>query len=53
MAQIGSFIRGDNGIYTGEIRTLTLNVKATIHPVEREHEKSPDYRVAAGSVDYA
>src|SRR3546814_2053129 len=24
MAQIGSFTRADNGIYTGEIRTLTL-----------------------------
>ena len=52
MAQIGSFIRGDNGTYTGEIRTLTLKVKATIHPVEREHEKSPDYRVTAGSVEF-
>jgi hypothetical protein len=26
MAQIGSFTRGENGIYTGEIWTLTLRV---------------------------
>ena len=41
MAQIGSFTRGENGIYTGEIRTLTLRVKATIRPVERENDKAP------------
>lgn len=52
MAQIGSFTRGDDGIYTGEIRTLTLKVKATIRPVEREHDKSPGYRVSAGSVEF-
>lgn len=52
MAQIGSFTRGENGIYTGEIRTLTLKVKATIRPVEREHDKSPDYRVSAGAVEF-
>ena len=30
MAQIGSFIRNEDGVYTGEIRTLTLRVKAMI-----------------------
>ena len=53
MAQIGTFTRGDGGVFTGEIKTLTLRVKATIRPVEREQEKSPDYRVSAGAVDYA
>lgn len=52
MAQIGSFIRGENGIYTGEIRTLTLSVKATIRPVERENDKAPDHRVVAGGVEF-
>src|SRR3546814_4823110 len=52
MAQIGSFTRADNGIYTGEIRTLTLRVKATIRPVEREHDKEPDHRVNAGGVEF-
>ena len=52
MAQIGSFTRSENGIYTGEIRTLTLRVKATIRPVERENDKAPDHRVNAGGVEF-
>src|SRR3546814_5603447 len=50
MAQIGSFTRNEDGVYNGEIRTLTLRVKATIRPVEREHDKAPDHRVSAGGV---
>ncbi|MEG8221345.1 DUF736 domain-containing protein [Sphingomonas sp. HH69] len=52
MAQIGSFTRGENGIYTGEIRTLTLRVKATIRPVERDNDKAPDHRVHTGGVEF-
>jgi uncharacterized protein (DUF736 family) len=52
MAQIGSFTRDENGTYTGEIRTLTLKVKATIRPAEREHDKAPDHRVNAGTVEF-
>jgi uncharacterized protein (DUF736 family) len=52
MAQIGSFTCGENGIYTGEIRTLTLRVKATIRPVERDSDKAPDYRVHAANVEF-
>ena len=42
----------DNGIYTGEIRTLTLRVKATIRPRYREHDEAPDHRVSAGGVEF-
>jgi uncharacterized protein (DUF736 family) len=52
MAQIGSFTRGENGVYTGEIRTLTLRVKASIRPCERDNEKSPDHRVSASGVEF-
>lgn len=52
MAQIGSFIRDEHGIFTGEIRTLTLRVKATIRPIDREHDKSPDHRVSSGAVEF-
>src|SRR3546814_6084312 len=52
MAQIGSFTRNEDGVYNGEIRTLTLRVKATIRPVEREHDKAPDHRVSAGGVEF-
>jgi uncharacterized protein (DUF736 family) len=52
MAQIGSFIRKEDGVYNGAIRTLTLRVKATIRPVERENDKAPDHRVNAGGVEF-
>ena len=52
MAQIGSFSRDDSGVFTGSIRTLTLNVKATIRPVDRDNDKAPDHRVfATGPVE--
>jgi uncharacterized protein (DUF736 family) len=49
MAQIGTFTRDDNGAYAGTIKTLTLNVKATIKPVSKDNEKAPDYRVTANN----
>ena len=52
MAQIGSFTRDEAGTFTGTIRTLTLNVKATIKPSPSDHEKAPDYRVTANGVDF-
>ncbi len=52
MAQIGSFTRGDGGVFNGEIRTLTLRVKASIRPVERDNDKSPDHRVSTGGVEF-
>jgi uncharacterized protein (DUF736 family) len=52
MAQIGTFTSGDNGMLAGTIRTLTLNVKATIRPSEKENEKAPDYRVFNAGVEF-
>ena len=52
MATIGSFTRDENGVYTGEIRTLTLRVKAVIRPCDREHDKAPDHRITAGGVEF-
>lgn len=52
MAQIGSFTRDESGTYTGEIRTLSLRVKATIRPVERDTDEAPDHRVNAGGVEF-
>jgi uncharacterized protein (DUF736 family) len=34
MAQIGTFTRGDDGSYTGTIKTLSLNIKARCVPAE-------------------
>src|SRR3546814_17633717 len=50
MAQIGSFNRGENGVYTGEIRTLPLSVKPSIPPSERDNEKDPDTRCTPSGV---
>jgi uncharacterized protein (DUF736 family) len=53
MATIGIFTRSDDGAFTGTIRTLNVNVRATIRPVAKEKERGPDYRVTANGVDYA
>ncbi|QVM85072.1 DUF736 domain-containing protein [Novosphingobium decolorationis] len=52
MAQIGTFTRDENGIYAGTIRTLTLNVKATIKPCDHDSDKAPDHRVTANGVEF-
>jgi uncharacterized protein (DUF736 family) len=51
MAQIGTFTRGEDGSFTGMIRTLNINTKAIIRPVAKEGERSPDYRVSANGVE--
>ena len=50
MAQIGTF-KSDNGGFTGIIRTLTLNAKATFRPSEKDNEKAPDYRIFSGAIE--
>ena len=52
MAQIGTFTRDETGAYAGTIKTLTLNVKATIKPCDRDTDKAPDYRVTANGVEF-
>lgn len=52
MAQIGTFTRQENGSLNGTIRTLTLNVKATIRPSDKDNDKAPDFRVFAGTVEF-
>ena len=52
MAQIGSFTRGDDGVFTGTIRTLNINAKATIKPVAKDNERGPDHRVTANGVEF-
>lgn len=51
MAQIGTFTKDESGVFSGNIRTLTLNVKATIRPAQKDNEKAPDYRVYAGAIE--
>jgi uncharacterized protein (DUF736 family) len=52
MPQIGTFALGEEGVYYGIIRTITLNIETTIRPSEKESAKAPDYRVFAGPVEF-
>jgi hypothetical protein len=53
MATIGTFNAAGNG-FTGVVKTLTLNVKtAKLVPNEKDNEKAPDFRIFAGTTDYA
>lgn len=50
MAIIGNFTKQDNA-YQGTISTLSVNAKATITPIEKTGEQSPDFRVFAGKAE--
>ena len=52
MPQIGTFARGEGGEFHGTIRTITLNIEAVFRPSEKETEKSPDYRLFAGAIEF-
>jgi uncharacterized protein (DUF736 family) len=51
MAIIGHFTKQENGGYTGSIETLTLSTRATLEPVAKRGDKSPDYRITFGLSD--
>lgn len=50
MAIIGTFTKSDNG-YQGTLATLTLKAKLTLTPVSKAGEKSPDFRIFAGTAE--
>jgi uncharacterized protein (DUF736 family) len=50
MATIGTFTANENG-FTGTVRTLALNVKASIARVENPSDKGPHFRIYAGKVE--
>jgi uncharacterized protein (DUF736 family) len=51
MATIGNFTKTETG-FTGAVKTLTLNVKATFRAEPSENDKAPDYRVLAGATEF-
>ena len=51
MATIGTFTASNNG-FTGSVKTLMLNVKATFVATEKENDKAPDYRILAGATEF-
>jgi uncharacterized protein (DUF736 family) len=51
MAQIGTFSRGEDGSFTGVIRTLRLNAKIRFVPTDKDNDKAPDLRGYAGAIE--
>ena len=51
MATIGSFTKTDTG-FSGSVKTLTLNVKATFRADSKENDKAPDFRIFAGATEF-
>ena len=53
MATIGTFHKDDQGVLSGVIKTLTLNVKtAQLRPSETDNDKAPDYRIFSGNTEF-
>ena len=50
MIIIGTFKKTDNG-FSGTIRTLTVNSKATLVPNDKHSENASDYWLLANSVE--
>ena len=51
MATIGTFTASNNG-FTGSVKTLALNVKATFVATEKDNDKAPDYRIRTGATEF-
>ena len=51
MATIGTFTKSGDG-FTGSVKTLTLNVKATVRAAEKSNDKAPDFRIFAGAIEF-
>jgi len=51
MATIGTFTKTPDG-FSGTIRTLNLNVKATIRTADKDSDKAPDFRIYANNVEF-
>ncbi|MDD4616742.1 MAG: DUF736 domain-containing protein [Alphaproteobacteria bacterium] len=51
MATIGTFIKQENGSFTGSLATLTVRARIDIKPIEKTSDKAPDFRVFAGDTE--
>jgi len=50
MATIGTFTKTDTG-FSGTVKTLTLNIKATFRVDEKESDKAPDFRIYTSTTE--
>jgi uncharacterized protein (DUF736 family) len=51
MSTIGTFAKSKDG-YTGLITTASFNMQVKLVPVQRESEKSPDFRVLTSTFEF-
>lgn len=51
MANIGNFAKSEDGVFNGTIKTLALNTKAKLVPLEGGANGAPDFRIFAGNVE--
>ena len=51
MAQIGTFIRNEDGSFAGSIKTLNLDIMVRLVVAEKESDKSPDLRALADTLE--
>jgi len=51
MSTIGTFAKSKDG-YTGLITTASFNIQVKLVPVQRESEKSPDFRVLTSTFEF-
>ena len=49
MAVIGEFATNGNNSITGNVRTLTVSMRARLNPFERVSRDAPDFRITAGA----
>ncbi|WP_188826316.1 DUF736 domain-containing protein [Brucella endophytica] len=49
MAVIGEFTTNANNSIVGNVRTLTVSMKARLNPIERVSRDAPDFRITAGN----
>nr|WP_246669812.1 DUF736 family protein [Agrobacterium deltaense] len=49
MAVIGEFTTNGNNSIIGNVRTLTVTMKARLNPIERTSRDAPDFRITAGN----
>ena len=49
MAVIGEFNTNGNNSIIGNVRTLTVSMKARLNPIERVSRDAPDFRITAGN----
>lgn len=49
MAVIGEFATNGNNSIVGNVRTLTVSMRARLNPIERVSVEAPDFRITAAN----